>query len=162
MSSMDMLSMIMQFGGFMIIAILAIVIAVYVITSLAIVRVLRICGYDKVWMAWIPYAQYWALGEVACGVKPALDIFGLVDIPKIVYQLWWVVTLAVSWLLPSTPAFWINLIIQIVMLGTVYKNIYARVEGKDPSECNVIGYVSGWLTIISIVKFYCYDKNVRA
>ena len=46
------------------IVILAILVALYVLSSIAIMRVLKILGYANVWMAWIPFLNYFALANV--------------------------------------------------------------------------------------------------
>lgn len=39
----------------------------YVLTSIAHMKALKALGYDNAWMAWIPFAQQYALADVAAG-----------------------------------------------------------------------------------------------
>ncbi len=140
------------------IVILAILVALYVLSSIAIMRVLKILGYANAWMAWIPFLNYFALANVTADADGKNKIFGA-ELPNIVFSFWWVLQIIFN-RIPNVGGL-LATILQVICLGTCFINIYSRIENKDEKDVQAIAYVSGLIPIIAIVKFLCYDKNLR-
>ena len=89
-------------------------------------KVLGSLGYDKVWLAWIPYGVYYACADVVTGQDEKVKLFGSYEVPALVF------------------------------LGCTYAKMYARLENKQESETQAIGCVFGFIPIIAVVKFFMY------
>ena len=53
----------------------------------------------------------------------------------------------------------ITIVLNVVFLGCSYAKMYAKLEGKQESETQAIGCVSGLIPIIAVVKFLSYKGN---
>lgn len=146
--------MIASFASVMIvIAILAI--AVYVLFGISHMKALKMMGYDKAWAAWIPFFSSYALADCIPETKENVDIFGL-SIPGTVFKFWWLVSFIVAYV-PVVGTL-LSLAVTIICAGLCYTSIYSILEGKSKDEVKLVGYLSGWINIIAIVKFFTY-KN---
>lgn len=144
-------------GGFLLILfVVLIAVAWYVVTALGIYKILNLYGYDKAWLAWIPYGQYYALGDVACGGAEALPMFGK-DLPALLYKLWWIGTFVVSFV-PAIGT-WLGIAIRVLFLGTVFTKIFMDTENKTLEDARVIGYISGFIPIVGVIKFFSITGN---
>lgn len=154
--------------GAYLVVILVIGIACYVIASLAHMKALKAMGYDKAWMAWIPYAQQYALADAAARGQENITLFGSVSVPAALYKFWWAVMLAVQvlgWIISPLVSLMslVSLALQIIFLGNCYVKIYAELDGTDEKDQQVIGYLSGFLVIIAVIKFLFgkYESKVK-
>lgn len=148
------------FGALGALAIILVVVAVaaYVVVALSFVRVLKIYNYENAWLGWIPYIQYYALADAAAEGKNKMKLFNW-DIPAVVFRVWWLLPIAIAWFMPNFAI--IGTIVQIVALGTVFGHIYARIENKNYNETKWLGLLSGWISIIAVIKFLMYNKDLR-
>ncbi len=140
------------------VVLLAVIVVVYVLSALAIMRVLTILGYANPWMAWIPFLNYFALANVTANAEGNTKVLGF-DVPNMVFNFWWVLQLIFN-RIPNVGGL-LATILQVICLGTCCINVYSRIENKPEKDVQVIGYVSGLIPIIAIVKFLTYDKNLR-
>lgn len=145
--------------GIYLIFVLVIVVAVYVLYSISHMKALKALGYDKPWMAWIPFANYWALAEVALNGEESMNLFGSFSVPAIAFKLWWVIAYVVMFV-PGVGNF-LYFVVSIIGLGTCYIKMYARLDGKDEKDVRVVGYLSGWIPLIAMCKFLAgkYDAK---
>lgn len=145
--------------GIYLVFLLAIVVLVYVLYSLSHMKALKALGYDKPWMAWIPFANYWALADVALNGEDSMNLFGSFSVPGIVFKLWWVIAYVVMFV-PAVGNL-LYLVVSIIGLGTCYIKMYARLDGKDEKDVRVVGYLSGWIPLIAMCKFLAgkYDAQ---
>ena len=142
--------------GLMIVVVL-IVIAWYVVSSIAHMKALKALGYDKAWLAWIPYGVFYACADAVTGQDEKVKLFGSLEIPAMVFKLWWIVPVAFLLLpLNGTIESLINLVLNVVFLGCTYAKMYARLENKQENETQAIGCVSGFIQIVAVVKFLMY------
>ena len=144
--------------GMAIIAIVGlVVIACYVIFSVSHMKALKALGYDKAWLAWIPYGVFYACADAVTGQDEKVKLFGSLEIPAMVFKLWWIDPVAFLLLpLNSTIENLITLVLNVVFLGCTYAKMYARLENKQENETQAIGCVSGFIQIIAVVKFLMY------
>lgn len=130
-------------------------IAVYVLYGISHMKALKAMGYDKAWAAWIPFFSSYALADCIPETKENVNIFGL-SIPGNVFKFWWLIAIVVTWV-PVVGSI-LSLAVNIIGAGFCYTSIYSILEGKSKDEVKVVGYLSGWLNIIAIVKFFTYKK----
>lgn len=114
-------------------------------------KALKALGYDKPWMVWIPFANYWALAEVVLDGEENINLLGSFSVSATVFKLWWLIAYGVSFV-PVVGSL-LNLVLHVVCLGTCYIKMYARLDGRDEGEMQALGYVSGFFPIVAIVKF---------
>lgn len=50
------------------------------------------------------------------------------------------------------------MVVTILGAGKCYASIYATIEGVPEDKVKVIGYLSGWINLIAIIKFFGYKK----
>lgn len=145
--------------GIYLIFVFVVIIAVYVLYSLSHMKALKALGYDKPWMAWIPFANYWALADVALNGEESMNLFGSFSIPAIAFKLWWLIAYIVMFV-PAVGQL-LYLAVTIIGLGTCYIKMYARLDGKDEKDVRVLGYLSGWIPLIAMCKFLAgkYDAS---
>lgn len=147
---MDSVAALAFLGAYMVV-VLVIVLAYYVVASLAHMKALKTLGYDKPWMAWIPFANYYAYAEAASDRQENVNLFGNLSVPSIVYKLWWIAWIVVSFI-PAVGTI-LAYAVKIIFLGNCYVKMYAKLENTPEQDQQVIGYLSGFITLIAIVKF---------
>ena len=130
-------------------------IAVYVLYGISHMKALQMMGYDKAWAAWIPFFSSYALAACIPETKENVNIFGL-SIPGKVFKFWWVLSFVVAYV-PGIGSL-LSLAVTIICAGLCYTSIYATLEGKSQDEVKVVGYLSGWISLIAIIKFFTYKK----
>ncbi len=130
-------------------------IVVYVLYGISHMKALKAMGYDKAWAAWIPFFSSYALADCIPETKENVNLFGI-SIPGTVFKFWWLIAFVVTWV-PVVGSI-LSLAVNIIGAGFCYTSIYSILEGKSKDEVKVVGYLSGWLNIIAIVKFFTYKK----
>ena len=78
--------------------ILIIAIACYVIFSYAHMKALKALGYDKAWLAWIPYGCTFACADAAAKDEDPVELFGSFTVPALLFKLWWILLLVLGFL----------------------------------------------------------------
>lgn len=155
---MSDLALLTGLGIGIILVCLVVSVAAYVLSAFAHFKALNALGYDKAWMGWIPYARFYAYADAVAGDEENVKLFDTLEIPAVVFKLWWVVELVLAVLslvvsINSTLVNVINIVLEVVFLGCTYAKMYARLENKTEKDEQVLGCVSGFLPIIAIVKF---------
>ena len=154
---MSYLGLFMGAGMGIVIFGLLIVIAWYVLCSYSHMKALNALGYDKSWLAWIPFGVYYACAEAVAGQDEKVKMFDSWEVPSMVFNLCWIVPVAFLLLpFPAALESIINLALNIIFLGSTYAKMYARFEGKTEKDTQALGCVSGFLPIIAVVKFFMY------
>lgn len=145
----EVIAILEAFIGF----ILIIAVVCYVLYAFSHMKALKALGYNKPWLAWLaPLGLYWALADVALDLDGEYNMEILsFCIPGIVFKLWWLIAVAVSFI-PVVGSI-LNLVLIVVCAGTCYIKIYAKLDGKDESEVRLLGYLSGLFPIIAVFKF---------
>lgn len=134
--------------------VLVIGLVIYLLRSISWMRVMRQLDYKYAWMAWLPIFRSWALADVASDGF-TLDFFGA-RVPKLLFQL-----SGLYWMIICIPIIGVTLFVplNIIMMGTVYANVYAKREGKLVNSTLGLGIISGLLPIVAIIKFLMYNKK---
>lgn len=156
---MDNVALFLAVLGAYLAVFLVIGLVVYVLSSLAHMKALKALGYSKAWMAWIPFVRLYAFADVAADNQESVHMFGPISVPAVLYKFWWVVWIV----LPFVPFIGslASTVVLVVFLGNCYVKMYARLEGTTEQEQQVIGYLSGFLPIIAIVKFLAGKYNTK-
>lgn len=156
---MDDVALLLAVLGAYLAVFLVIGLVVYVLSSLAHMKALKALGYSKAWMAWIPFVRLYAFADVAADNQESVHMFGTVSVPAVLYKFWWVVWIV----LPFVPIIGslASTVVLVVFLGNCYVKMYARLEGTTEQDQQVIGYLSGLLPIIAIVKFLAGKYNTK-
>lgn len=134
------------------------VVAVYVLYAISHMKALKALGYKNAWLAWIPYGVWFACADSVCDEgNDKVTLFGSLELPAIVFKLWWIVPLALIFIpLNSTVENVINIALNVIFLGCTYAKMFARLDGKTEKDEQVLGCVSGWIQIIAVVKFLAH------
>lgn len=135
-----------------------IIIFLYVFMSLAHMKALKALGYDKAWIAWIPYGSYYGLADAVCDNEEKVTLFGKFEIPSILFKLWWILPIVLFFLPLGNAYTLITRVIYIIFLGCTYAKMYARLDGKTEQETQVLGCVSGFIPLIAGCKFLAIKK----
>lgn len=156
---MDDVALLLAVLGAYLAVFLVIGLVVYVLSSLAHMKALKALGYSKAWMAWIPFVRLYAFADVAADNQESVHMFGSISVPAVLYKFWWVVWIV----LPFVPIIGslASTVVLVVFLGNCYVKMYARLEGTTEQDQQVIGYLSGLLPIIAIVKFLAGKYNTK-
>lgn len=152
----DILKWSLGMGITMVIIVFALLIwiAFYVIQSVAYMKALKALGYDKAWLAWIPYVQYYACADAVSDNQENVYLFNKFLTPVWLFKFWWAIALAIGFLpLLSTVSGLLKILLQVFFLGAVYTKMYARLEYKQEQDTQVIGCISGLFPIIASIKF---------
>ncbi|MBO5033060.1 MAG: hypothetical protein J6C19_12920 [Lachnospiraceae bacterium] len=149
----------LAFLGAYLLVVVVIALAYYVVSSLAHMKALKAAGYDKAWMAWIPFANYYALADAAADHQDKVNLFGTLSVPAALYKFWWAVSIVLSFI-PVIGSL-ASAVIKIIFLGNCYVKLFARLDRTSEQEQQVIGYLSGFLGIIAVVKFLAGKYNTK-
>ena len=96
--------------------ILIIAIACYVIFSYAHMKALKALGYDKAWLAWIPYGCTFACADAAAKDEDPVELFGSFTVPALLFKLWWILLLVLGFLpFPGWLSNVLNIALNIVL-----------------------------------------------
>jgi len=115
---------------------------------------LKALGYNKPWLVWFaPLGLYWALAAVTLDLEGVYDmeIFSF-RISGLAFKLWYLIAVAVSFI-PIAGTI-LSIALTVICAGTCYIKIYAKLDGRDESEVQALGYLSGLFPIIAVFKFF--------
>lgn len=122
----------------------------YIVGALAVWRVLKMLGYDKAWLAWIPFGRYYALAEATMEKDVYLPFN--ITLAMDVFKWWWLIPILSS----AIPI--ISIAVTVICFGWTLKKIYAMCEGVSPDQVSTIAYISAYIQIIMWIKFFTYKS----
>lgn len=160
---MDEVAILAALGAYLVVVLIILAVC-YVLASLSHMKALKAMGYDK---AWIPFAQWYACADAATARRQDdVKLFGSVSVPVSLYKFWWVLWLilqVVSQFFLGSILGLLSTVVQVIFLGNTYVKMYAALDGTDEKDQQVIGYISGFLSIIAVFKFLfgSYNTKVR-
>lgn len=143
------------FWGSAMLVFVAIMVVVYVVQALATQRALRILGYDKPWLAWIPLGNLFALAEVT-GDDVAVLWFGI-QVPMKAFRFWWLANFVCT-LIPIVGGL-LSLLITVMCLTWTYSRVYSALDGVPYENEMLIAVLSAFIGIIPIIKFFAAKDN---
>ena len=107
-----------------ILACVAIVVAVYVFYGLSHMKALKALGYDKAWLAWIPYGVYFGCADAVSGNEENVMLFNKFSVPSMVFKLWWVLPIIIS-CLPLNASF-VNIVNRVIYMQKCMQELKER------------------------------------
>lgn len=133
-----------------------IAIAAWVLWGYSCMKVLKALGYPNPWMAWIPNLNTFALAHCTADKEGNTKVISW-KLPTIVFSFWFVA----GWILAEIPnvGSLLNLVLQVVCMGTCYIFIYSMCENKKEEDVRVIAYVSGLIPLVALCKFLSYTPD---
>lgn len=175
MSTETIMEALLQKGGAIdvltnfIVAVYGVIAAYYIFTSAANAKALRLLGYQRAWLAWIPYLRYYALAAATKEDGQKTRIFDRWDLPTVLYELWFPLLFLVQIMDHSTgdifmvymsvPGMLLYFIVMAIFLGATYTKVYAKLQNKTEKECITLGLWSGVLPILAAIEFCAVRKN---
>lgn len=154
MSNADTIALLAGMGALLlVVGVVAIIF--YVIYGISHMKAYKMMGYKNAWGAWIPLYSSYVLADCIPETKENVNIFGL-SIPGTVFKFWWILSFVVAYV-PGIGTL-LSLAVTIICAGYCYTSIYSILEGKSKDEVKVVGYLSGWLSIIASIKFLTIKK----
>lgn len=133
-------------------------IAYYIWQSLEFYWLFKMCSYSNAWMAWIPILRYYALAEVTGDASGQTRLYLInQDISTDLFRFWPILTLVVSRI--NGVGGILELLLTILCLGSCFTTVYSKFENRHPDEMKVLGYLSGWLPIIGVIKLTQYKHR---
>ena len=136
--------------------ILIIAIACYVIFSYAHMKALKALGYDKAWLAWIPYGCTFACADAAAKDEDPVEQFRSLTEQAVEITLSWILLLVLAFLpIPGSLSNVLNIALNIVFMGSIYAKMFAELDGKTETEEQLLGCDSGLHPIVAVFKFLC-------
>ena len=106
------------FGGFVILALL------YVLSSLAFVKVFRKLGYQSPGLGWVPILNIFILATIVTTGVSKVKVLGAFELDVNIYRFLWVLPLAVSLLFGGWGTT-ISYIFAAIYYGDMYSRVYA-------------------------------------
>lgn len=150
------MDMILIYGSILVVWI--VMAAAYVINSAAIVKILKMFGYEKPYFGWIPLVQYYALGTVCTQRSGKLiSLINGVLVPNAFLQWGWVLVI-LSGFVPALGNI-LSFVLMVFYFGTIYRFLYSRLHGEDNIA---FAAVSSVVQIIFAFKILTclYEKKV--
>ena len=120
----------------------------YLVSSAAIVRVLKLFGYERAVLGWLPFVRHYALGTVCIQQSGSLPaVTGTFALPNIFLQWGWAAVL----LAYSIPAvgYVLGLGMSVLYYGSVYRFVYSRLYGEDGV---VLAVISSLVRIVFYIR----------
>ena len=133
-------------------------IAYYIWQSLEFYWLFKMCSYNNAWMAWIPILRYYALAEVTGDGMGQTRLYLInTDISTDIFRFWPILTLVVSRI--NGVGGILELLLTILCLGTSFTTVYSKFENRSSDEVKVLGYLSGWIPLIGVIKLTQYKHR---
>lgn len=120
----------------------------YFVSSAAMVKVLKLFGYGRPVLGWVPFARHYALGTVCIQKSGSLPcVIGTFALPNAFLQWGWAAVLS-AYFIPAV-GYVLGLVLSVLYFGTVYRFVYSRLFGEDSA---VPAAVSSVVRIIFYIR----------
>ena len=143
----------MEGFGFMLMASLIwLVFLIIVLSIIALITVIGFwkcysyLGYDKPWLAIIPFAQTFGFSQMLADDTGSMYI-GNTRLPHWVFGCYPVVCLVCAFI-PLIGGL-LSLAVGVILGGNMFTKILAAVKGVEESECSLMGHISGVLPVVA-------------
>lgn len=128
----------------------AVLLAAYIVSSIAYRRVMLACNYTHPVAAWIPLWREWAIAACATGAEKSVALAG-VSIPAVIVKLWYPLYHLVRYVPVVGRA--ISYPLCVLARAWIFTVLFAKLQRKELHECVGLGVVSGFFPIIAWVIF---------
>lgn len=112
---------------------LVVALVLYLICSITNYLALKRVGYDKAYLAFIPFANMWALTQVCYSQDGYIEIFGK-KINKTWFDFYWAIMLAVSGI-PYIGSI-VVLLLRFFGMGKCMEDLYTRMDNNIVKDSN--------------------------
>lgn len=140
----DLEALSMMFGsllifGMVMVIMLVICVPLYIWQSYELQKALKRLCYDKPWMAWIPFANYYAMASVCDEENGKVNVIGL-QVDATLFKFWWAIGLALAFV----PVFgsMLNVALTVICAGKCYSTIFSKLERLSEKDVAVKAYLS--------------------
>jgi len=135
---------------------LLIIVPLYILSSVWEMQVLKAYNYDKPWMAWIPFANIWALSDVAFRGYQTAPLYLLnIQLPVIVYKAYPIACVVifpiVSWLCNKINLGFISTLFDMAVMTIFYASIMQPfAQSKQMQFTTTQSILGGWIQIYGL------------
>lgn len=147
-------------------ALVVVGIVYYIMRSLALYRLLKQVGYHRPWMAWVPYLNIYAVGDVTadlCGENEKVALFGKTSIPAVLCRFWFFINIVLT--MPSGEfGLFCNLItvaVTIFFTAGTFSVLMAKLRGTEPSRETGISLAASILPFVDVYYFADTRKKLK-
>lgn len=151
---MTFITGILALSGFMLLVLGLISVTLYILASLGLSYVLARLGFQYRFLAWIPVVNLFALALAVGDSDGSCRWFG-VRMPSVLFA---VIVTAVYYGAFGIDG-WVKFMLVCLACGRMYQLVYSKIEGLPESDTALLGYLSGVIGIIPLVKFLIYRHN---
>ena len=145
------------FGGFILGSVL-LVIAAYIISSLAFVKIFTKLGYETPWFGWIPILNIFVLATLVTKGVSKVKVFGLFELDVTIYRFLWLAGIALGFIDGSLGRL-LSFAFAVVYYGDMYSRVYAAIDNTGVENQTVLGAISAIISIIFPIKALASDSN---
>lgn len=134
----------------------------YLVAALAYQKVFKQFGYNKAWLAWIPFGNYYGISELAAQLKgnpEKMDIVSNFSISNKYFKFWWIISIALIFLPFTTLSNLLSALLRVFCLGRCFTIIMAKQDNKTEKEVETFGHISSVLPVIAQIKFLTTKTN---
>lgn len=134
----------------------------YLVAALAYQKVFKQFGYDKAWLAWIPFGNCYGIAELAAQLKgnpEKMDIVSNFSIPNKYFKFWWIISIALVFLPFTTLSNLLSALLRVFCLGRCFTVIMAKQDNKTEEEVSAFGHISAILPLVAQIKFLATKAN---
>lgn len=151
MDDFELIGAMMAIGFFAFIAIFLTLIG-YVISSLLLMKVFKMAGYNKPVHAWIPFYNAYILASILSEGLDSVHVL-FVDIPRDLYKWCFLIIYAASLIISNIPFVgpFISLALSVIFYGDQNARVFALMSGKSVEDETAIGLISAFVYIVYIV-----------
>ncbi len=142
-----------------------IILALFLLDAFARYKYLKVRGYDKCWMAFVPLANMWATVDATYGKTDKINIYGW-QAPAIILKLWAVVLFLVLVIAGRIPVIGslicfameiANIAVFIQIYRDMMERLYSPQEGAEVILAVIIHFISS-IKILGAAKKYDQDE----
>ncbi|MDD2958143.1 MAG: hypothetical protein PHE06_08465 [Lachnospiraceae bacterium] len=132
----------------------------YIWQSVEFYWLLQRSNYRWPWLAWLPFFRYFALAGAMDDGDGFTSIYLIGQrIQTDLFRFWPFVALLLSRV--SRVGSLLEVLFTILCLGSSFTSVYSRLEGRDVNDVKVLGYLSGWIPLIGVIKITGYRHRQR-
>ena len=133
----------------------------YVLVHIPVYLLYKRWGYDKAWMAFFVFLHPYAISELSeVDGTGQTSILGII-VPR---RLLGIILCIVNFLpfIGHSYGFLVSLIVDVFLFGTLFRDMYAKMDNKPVDSTRLLGVLSGLLYIIYWFKcFIWFSSNNR-
>lgn len=152
------MELLIGFIGAYLFAGVAICALIYVLSSLAFIKVFRKLGYQSPGLGWVPILNIFILATIVSTGVSKVKVLGAFEIDVNIYRFLWVIPMLLALVFGNWGST-LSLIFSAVYYGDMYARVYASIDNTNVEDQTVLGVVSGIVSIVFVIKALVADNN---